>query len=57
MIVIKLGGSLAQSGALIHCLNKIQHRYQGRAVIIVPGGGGFADVGHGDGVFSIHCIK
>ncbi|MEI6146352.1 MAG: uridylate kinase [Methylococcales bacterium] len=43
MIVIKLGGSLAQSGALIHCLNKIQHRYQGRAVIIVPGGGGFAD--------------
>ena len=43
MIVIKLGGSLAQSGALINCLNKIEHRYQGRAVIIVPGGGVFAD--------------
>jgi aspartokinase-like uncharacterized kinase len=43
VIVIKLGGSLAQSGALINCLNKIEHRYQGRAVIIVPGGGVFAD--------------
>ena len=43
MIVIKVGGSLAQSGALINCLNKIEHRYQGRAVIIVPGGGAFAD--------------
>jgi aspartokinase-like uncharacterized kinase len=43
VIVIKLGGSLAQSTALIDCLNKIQQRYQGRAVIIVPGGGMFAD--------------
>ncbi len=43
MIVIKLGGSLAYSKALIDCLNKIQQRYQGRAVIIVPGGGAFAD--------------
>jgi len=43
VIVIKLGGSLAQSGVLINCLNKIQERYQGRAVIIVPGGGAFAD--------------
>ena len=43
MIVIKLGGSLAHSNALINCLNKIEHRYQGRAVIIVPGGGVFAD--------------
>ena len=43
MIVIKLGGSLAYSKTLIDCLNKIQQRYQGRAVIIVPGGGAFAD--------------
>lgn len=43
MIVIKLGGSLAQSGALIKCLNTIEHKYQGRAVVIVPGGGAFAD--------------
>jgi 5-(aminomethyl)-3-furanmethanol phosphate kinase len=43
VIVIKLGGSLAHSKALINCLNKIQQRYQGRAVIIVPGGGAFAD--------------
>ena len=43
MIVIKLGGSLSYSKALINCLNKIELRYQGRAVIIVPGGGAFAD--------------
>ena len=43
MIVIKLGGSLTHSKALINCLNKIELRYQGRAVIIVPGGGAFAD--------------
>ncbi len=43
MIVIKLGGSLTHSKALINCFNKIQQRYQGRSVIIVPGGGAFAD--------------
>ncbi len=43
MIVIKLGGSLAHSKTLINCFNKIQQRYQGRSVIIVPGGGVFAD--------------
>ncbi|MDD2724067.1 MAG: uridylate kinase [Methylovulum sp.] len=43
MIVIKLGGSLTQSGAVLACLDTIGKNYQGRAVVIVPGGGGFAD--------------
>ncbi len=43
MIVIKLGGSLAASGKLRSCLDKIESCYQGRAVVIVPGGGVFAD--------------
>jgi aspartokinase-like uncharacterized kinase len=43
VIVIKLGGSLAHSKTLINCFNKIQQRYQRRSVIIVPGGGAFAD--------------
>ncbi|MGR9012352.1 MAG: amino acid kinase family protein [Gammaproteobacteria bacterium] len=43
MIVIKLGGSLSRSGSLINCLNAVEKNYQGRAVVIVPGGGGFAD--------------
>jgi 5-(aminomethyl)-3-furanmethanol phosphate kinase len=43
MIVIKLGGSLAVSGKLQQCLDKIERCYQGRAVVIVPGGGVFAD--------------
>jgi 5-(aminomethyl)-3-furanmethanol phosphate kinase len=43
MIVIKLGGSLAASGKLQQCLDKIEHSYQGKAIIIVPGGGVFAD--------------
>lgn len=43
MIVIKLGGSLATSGKLQQCLDKIDQDYQGRAVVIVPGGGLFAD--------------
>jgi len=43
MIVVKLGGSLSQSGTLIKCLNSIEKNYQGRAVVIVPGGGAFAD--------------
>lgn len=43
MVIIKLGGSLAKSGALIDCLNTVDNRFQGRAVVIVPGGGDFAD--------------
>lgn len=43
MIVIKLGGSLTKSGALSDCLNRVEHLYRGRAVVIVPGGGAFAD--------------
>jgi 5-(aminomethyl)-3-furanmethanol phosphate kinase len=43
MIVIKLGGSLATSGKLQMCLDKIDKDYQGIAVVIVPGGGVFAD--------------
>ncbi len=42
MIVIKLGGSLEKSSALLRCLNTVEQSYQGRAVI-VPGGGAFAD--------------
>jgi aspartokinase-like uncharacterized kinase len=42
MIVIKLGGSLAESGALVSCLNTIEQAYTG-GVVIVPGGGAFAD--------------
>jgi 5-(aminomethyl)-3-furanmethanol phosphate kinase len=43
VIVIKLGGSLAASGNLLFCLDKIVSDYQGKAVVIVPGGGAFAD--------------
>jgi aspartokinase-like uncharacterized kinase len=43
MIVIKLGGSLSRSDEFVNCLNKIEKNYQGRAVVIVPGGGAFAD--------------
>ncbi|ESS72603.1 aspartate/glutamate/uridylate kinase [Methyloglobulus morosus KoM1] len=43
MIVIKLGGSLTTSGKLQPCLDKIDEDYQGRAVVIVPGGGELAD--------------
>lgn len=43
MIVIKLGGSLAESDALLNCLNTVEQKYQGRAVVIVPGGGAFAE--------------
>ncbi len=43
MIVIKLGGSLATANTLLDCLNRLEQRYQGRAVVIVPGGGVFAD--------------
>jgi aspartokinase-like uncharacterized kinase len=43
MIVIKLGGSLSRSDFLVNCLNIVEKNYQGRAVVIVPGGGAFAD--------------
>jgi 5-(aminomethyl)-3-furanmethanol phosphate kinase len=43
MIVIKLGGSLVLSGMLKSCLDKVEQDYQGRPVVIVPGGGVFAD--------------
>ncbi len=43
MKVIKLGGSLAASGNLQQCLDKIEHSDQDRAVVIVPGGGVFAE--------------
>ncbi|MDD5578811.1 MAG: uridylate kinase [Methylobacter sp.] len=43
MIVIKLGGSLSESDALLECLNRVEQKYQGRAVVIVPGGGAFAE--------------
>ena len=34
---------MSQSDALINCLNSVEKNYQGRAVVIVPGGGAFAD--------------
>jgi 5-(aminomethyl)-3-furanmethanol phosphate kinase len=43
MIIVKLGGSLSQSDALIKCLNSVEKNYQDRAIVIVPGGGAFAD--------------
>ncbi|MGZ5012367.1 MAG: amino acid kinase family protein [Methylobacter sp.] len=43
MIIIKLGGSLSYSDALVKSLDEVEKNYQGRAVIIVPGGGTFAD--------------
>lgn len=42
MTVIKLGGSLAESGVLVSCLNIIERTWPDGAVI-VPGGGAFAD--------------
>jgi 5-(aminomethyl)-3-furanmethanol phosphate kinase len=43
MVVIKLGGSLLASGKLKDCLDKIESDYQGRAAVLVPGGGMFAE--------------
>jgi aspartokinase-like uncharacterized kinase len=43
MIVVKLGGSLVQSNALLQCLNGVEQKYPSGRVVIVPGGGGFAD--------------
>ncbi|MGZ5028885.1 MAG: amino acid kinase family protein, partial [Methylobacter sp.] len=42
-IIIKLGGSLSRSDTLVNCLNTVEQNYRGRAVVIVPGGGAFAD--------------
>lgn len=43
MIIIKLGGSLCNSGKLNACLDKVEQIQQVRAVVVVPGGGVFAD--------------
>ena len=43
MIVIKLGGSLAQSDMLVNCLQKLKQNYKTRSIVIVPGGGAFAN--------------
>lgn len=43
MIVVKLGGSLLHGGELRACLAAAQRLTQRQAVVIVPGGGGFAD--------------
>ncbi len=43
MIVIKLGGSLSGSDQLLNCLDRIEKNYQGRSVVLVPGGGAFAN--------------
>jgi aspartokinase-like uncharacterized kinase len=43
MIIVKLGGSLSRADTLIKCLNSVEQNYQGREVVIVPGGGEFAD--------------
>jgi aspartokinase-like uncharacterized kinase len=43
MIIVKLGGSLSRADTLLKCLNNVEQNYQGREVVIVPGGGAFAD--------------
>ena len=43
MIVIKLGGSLLATSLLLPCLEKIEQSYRQDNVVIVPGGGVFAD--------------
>jgi aspartokinase-like uncharacterized kinase len=43
IIIIKLGGSLSRTDTLFNCLNAVEQTYQGRAAVIVPGGGAFAD--------------
>ncbi|MGJ0485880.1 MAG: uridylate kinase [Methylomicrobium sp.] len=43
MIVVKLGGSLEAAGTLAGCLAAIERKFADRAVILVPGGGLFAD--------------
>lgn len=43
MIVIKVGGSLAEAGTLAACLATIAREYRDKAVVVVPGGGPFAE--------------
>ncbi|WP_305907592.1 uridylate kinase [Methylomarinum sp. Ch1-1] len=43
MRVIKLGGSLSHSSALTRCMESVNRDYREHAVVIVPGGGAFAD--------------
>ncbi|MEI6335920.1 MAG: uridylate kinase [Methylococcaceae bacterium] len=43
MIVVKLGGSLSKADTLVNCLNKLEQNYIDSGVVIVPGGGAFAD--------------
>ena len=43
MRVIKLGGSLESAKTLLHCLNRIEQHYQHQRVVIVVGGGIFAE--------------
>lgn len=43
MVVVKLGGSLAGSKVLGECLIKVAKRYRDQSMVIVPGGGAFAD--------------
>jgi 5-(aminomethyl)-3-furanmethanol phosphate kinase len=42
-LVIKLGGSLASAGTLKHCLDSIETGYANQEVVVVPGGGLFAE--------------
>jgi aspartokinase-like uncharacterized kinase len=43
MIIIKIGGSLETAKTLLHCLNRIEQHYQHQRVVIVVGGGIFAE--------------
>jgi len=43
MIIVKLGGSLYQTTELKHWLTTLQHYSQQQNIVIVPGGGPFAD--------------
>jgi len=43
MLVVKLGGSLLTSGWLKLCLDKLEQRCAVERIVIVPGGGVFAD--------------
>jgi aspartokinase-like uncharacterized kinase len=43
MIVIKIGGSLAESNTLTTCLDNIEQNNRGQQIVIVPGGGMFAE--------------
>jgi len=44
VVVIKLGGSLLESGALGQCLDTIDTHYKHAQVIVVQGGGPFAEL-------------